>query len=48
MKFFRQKYSISCPGSMIAASNFFELTVAVSITLFGVNSGAALATIVGY
>ena len=47
MKFFRQKYSISCPGSMIAASNFFELTVAVSITLFGINSGAALATIVG-
>ena len=47
MKLFRQKYSISCPGSMIAASNFFELAVAVSITLFGVNSGAALATIVG-
>ena len=47
MKFFGQKYSISCPGSMIAASNFFELAVAVSITLFGVNSGAALATIVG-
>ena len=47
MKFFNQKYSISCPGSMIAASNFFELAVAVSITLFGVNSEAALATIVG-
>ena len=47
MKFFRQRYSISCPGSMIAASNFFELAVAVSITLFGINSGAALATIVG-
>jgi len=47
MKFFRQKFSISCPGSMIAASNFFELAVAVSITLFGINSGAALATIVG-
>jgi len=47
MKFFRQKYSISCPGSMLAASNFFELAVAVSITLFGINSGAALATIVG-
>ena len=47
MKFFRQKYSISCPGSMIAASNFFELAVAVSITLFGINPGAALATIVG-
>ena len=41
MKFFRQKYSISCPGSMIAASNFFELAVAVSITLFGINSGAS-------
>ena len=32
---------------MIAASNFFELAVALSITLFGINSGAALATIVG-
>ena len=47
MKFFRQKYSISCQGSMIAASNFFELAVAVLITLFGVNSGAALGTIFG-
>ena len=47
MKFFNQNYSISCPRSMIAASNFFELAVAVSITLFGINSGAALATIVG-
>ena len=47
MKFFRQKYSISSPGSMIVASNFFELEVAVSITLFGINSGSALATIVG-
>ena len=47
MRFFRQKYSISWQGWMIAASNFFELAVAVSITLFGVNSGAALATIVG-
>ena len=47
MKFFRQKYSISCQGSMIAASNFFEFAVALSISLFGINSGAALAAIVG-
>ena len=47
MKFFNQKYSISCPGSMIAASNFFELAVALPITLFGINSRVALATIVG-
>lgn len=35
------------PGALIGASNFFELPVAVAITLFGANSGAALATVVG-
>ena len=38
---------ILSPGSMIGASNFFELAVAVAISLFGLNSGAALATVVG-
>lgn len=40
-------YDIASPASMIGASNFFELAVAVAITLFGINSGAALATVVG-
>ncbi|HUZ07701.1 MAG TPA: arsenical-resistance protein, partial [Candidatus Paceibacterota bacterium] len=35
------------PGSLIGASNFFELAVAVAITLFGADSPAALATVVG-
>ncbi|MGL5426831.1 MAG: arsenical-resistance protein, partial [Cetobacterium sp.] len=35
------------PAGMIGASNFFELAVAVSISLFGLNSGATLATVVG-
>lgn len=41
------KHSIVCPASMIGASNFFELAVAVAIALFGLNSGAALVTVVG-
>lgn len=40
-------HCILCPGSLIGASNFFELAVAVAIALFGLNSGAALVTVVG-
>lgn len=43
----RINYAICAPSSMIAASNFFELAVAVCISLFGLNSGASLATVVG-
>mgnify|MGYP003640998329 CR=1 FL=1 len=40
-------HCVLSPGSMIGASNFFELAVAIAIALFGLNSGAALATVVG-
>jgi ACR3 family arsenite transporter len=40
-------HRICSPASMIGASNFFELSVAVAIALFGLNSGAALVTVVG-
>lgn len=40
-------HSVACPSSLIGASNFFELAVATAISLFGFNSGAALATVVG-
>ncbi|MDZ7773486.1 MAG: ACR3 family arsenite efflux transporter [Balneolaceae bacterium] len=40
-------YKVCAPGSMIGASNFFELAVAVAIALFGLQSGAALVTVVG-
>jgi ACR3 family arsenite transporter len=44
---FRVPYAIAAPGALIGASNFFELAVATAITLFGPESGAALATVVG-
>lgn len=40
-------HKIAAPASMIGASNFFELAVAVAISVYGLNSGAALATVVG-
>ncbi len=40
-------YEIAAPSGMIGASNFFELAVAVSISLFGLSSGATLTTVVG-
>jgi ACR3 family arsenite transporter len=43
----RVEHSIASPAALIGASNFFELAVAVAISLFGLKSGAALATVVG-
>lgn len=43
----RVPFAITAPAALIGTSNFFELAVAVAISLFGLNSGAALATVVG-
>jgi len=42
-----EQHNIACPSALIGASNFFELSVAAAISLFGFESGAALATVVG-
>ncbi|WP_301101522.1 ACR3 family arsenite efflux transporter [Propionivibrio sp.] len=46
-KKFGETHSVACPSALIGASNFFELAVAAAISLFGFESGAALATVVG-
>jgi arsenite transporter len=47
MKWLKLPYGVAAPGALIGASNFFELAVAVAITLFGPESGAALVCVVG-
>jgi arsenite transporter len=47
MHWFNVPYAVAAPGALIGASNFFELAVATAIALFGAESGAALATVVG-
>jgi ACR3 family arsenite transporter len=46
-RYLKLSHAICAPAAMIGASNFFELAVAVAISLFGLNSGASLATVVG-
>jgi ACR3 family arsenite transporter len=47
MKVLRVEHAVAAPGALIGASNFFELAVATAIALYGPESGAALATVVG-
>ena len=46
-KWMKLPHNIAAPASLIGTSNFFEMAVAVAISLFGLHSGAALATVVG-
>lgn len=46
-RYLRLTHSVAAPAALIGTSNFFELAVAVAISLFGLHSGAALATVVG-
>jgi len=47
MKWFKVEHSVAAPGALFGGSNFFERAVAIAIALFGPESGAALATVVG-